>query len=304
MMYKFTELFRYGFIIIPILFIITYFIFSEYLFIGYYVACVSTITSCTFLYRFDDIVFIMHQKPTYFEKATVFKTNIINNDIEDQYKDKPEIKLIREVDTYLTMKFRRLFKHVLICVDSFMVGVLAYWMFLHFTTDESEYLVKNVGIFGGYVSLCSKAHIYFGKLILVYLKTNKDKVHKKEVNKRRKLSDEFFENNKGSIELTKIKESITNPMFLEEGYMDYFEMDFAAATRDFSEDEDDEEYEDEEEKEEREDIKREEENQDYVLDIDVDPPKSVMLVNKIRNIMMFKKPKDIGYSPNTIIIHY
>jgi len=281
----------------------------------------------------------MHKKPTYFEKATIFKTQIepkVYNKIEE---DKPEIKLIREVDNYLTEKFRRLFKHVLIIIDSYMCGVLTYWIFIHFTTDESDYWVKNIGIFGGYISVCGKAHVYMGKIILFFLKNNKSSVHENEIRKRRRLSDEFSDNNERGIELTNIsqkdEESITNPILnIEEGYMDYFEMEFMANYGNFMDEEEnwddtssssngkeeelkeeelkeeelkEEELKEEELKEEElkeEELKEEELKEEVILDIDTNPPKSVMIVNKIRKIIMFKKPKEIGYTPNTIIIHY
>ena len=316
-----------NFLIIPILLVVVYLIFPYYLYNAYYVAFSGMISSCAFLYRFDKLVFIMHQKPTYFEKATVFKTQIenVNSDMLLE-EDGPEIKLIREIDTYLTKKFRKIFKHVLIIIDSFMCGILFYWIFMHFTTDERDRWVKNIGIFGGYVSICGKAHIYIGRTILFFLKKNKDTVREKEMKRRRKLSDEFYDNKKGSIELVNMsndnqeeqqdeqqeEDNIqTSMLVIEEGYMDYFEMDFMANSGIFTEDEDDDDEEEDtssssEGKEEMKeiDLNKDLKMEDTVLDIDTNPPKTVMLVNKIRNIVMFRKPKDIGYTPNTIIIHY
>jgi len=54
-----------------------------------------------------------------------------------------------------------------------MYGILTYWIFIHITTDEHDYWVKNIGILGGYISICGKIHLYFGKLILFLLKRNK-----------------------------------------------------------------------------------------------------------------------------------
>ena len=39
-------------------------------------------------------------------------------------------------------------------------------------TIDSDILIKNIGILGGYISLCGKFHIYVGKIILSYLKWN------------------------------------------------------------------------------------------------------------------------------------
>lgn len=292
---------------IPILFIMGYFLFPEYLFNSYYAVCTSIFTACVILYRFDKLIFIMHQKPTYFNKATVFKTRVVSIENEFDDEDNPETKLIREVDTYLTLKFQRIFKHVLIIIDSFMCGILAYWVFLHFTTDDPDYWVKNVGIFGGYISICGKAHLYIGKMVLIYLKKNKDKVHKKEM-KRRLLNEELTT----GIELTEItigneennedndKDSITKPIMIE-GYMDFFEMEYVASTRDFTDSEDSDSKDSESSKE---SMDNEDDKENVVLDIDTRPPKSALLVNKIRNFLMFKKPKEIGYAPNIIIIHY
>lgn len=37
-----------------------------------------------------------------------------------------------------------------------MCGILTYWIFIHITTDEHDYWVKNIGILGGYISICGK----------------------------------------------------------------------------------------------------------------------------------------------------
>ena len=145
MSYILDKILRNDFLIIPLLFMCGYLIFPYYFYNAYYTAFSGMFSSCVFLYRFDKLIFIMHQKPTYFEKATIFKTKI-ESSISDNMleEDKPEIRLIREVDTYLTKKFTRIFKHVLIIIDSFMCGILFYWIFLHFTTDERDYWIKNI----------------------------------------------------------------------------------------------------------------------------------------------------------------
>lgn len=328
MSYILEKIIKNNFLFIPILFMLGYIIFPNYLYNAYYVSCASMISFCALLYKFDKFIFIMHQKPTYFEKAIIFKTQIETNQTNIN-EDEPEIRLIREVDTYLTTKFIKIFKHVLIIIDSFMCGFLSYWIFMHLTTDEKEYLIKNIGIFGGYVSLCGKAHVYIGKIILYFLKKNKEKVRVKEIQKRIRLSNDFNNDNKNSIELPDIilnkneeekDNNITKPI-LTEGYLDYFETEFIDTFKQFTDNASNKEdissreedisskEETEVEKEEnisnKEDVEKEElKIKEFILHIDSNPPKSAMLVNKIRKIIMFEKPKEIGYTPNIIIIHY
>jgi hypothetical protein len=178
------------------MFIVTYIFFPVYCFNEFYIIGSSILSTLAFLYYFSNVVFIMHQKPSYFETVTMFKIYKTQDTNKVEESIKPEMKLINDVNTYLTKKFRRLFKHVLIIVDSLMMGILSYWFYLHYEFGETDHQwVKNLGIFGGYMSICGKIHIYSGKIILYYLKTKKETFQEREIQRRRRrsLSDEYWD---------------------------------------------------------------------------------------------------------------
>lgn len=195
-------------LIIPIILIIIYFIVKYYLlettllinFNIIYLPISISITMMSILYRFDNLIFIMHTKPIYFETVTIFKPyidlNIINSNNNTLLSEtQNDIKLIKEVDIFLSNKFKNIFRHCLIIIDSIIIGIIFSWCYIHMNiTIDNDILVKNIGILGGYISLCGKIHIYIGKIILSYLKSKKEITRDYEI-KRRKNSFEIFEIN-------------------------------------------------------------------------------------------------------------
>ena len=78
----------------------------------------------------------------------------------------------------------------------------------------------------------------YRKIILFFLKRNKDSVRGTEIDKRRKLSYELDKNNKnmGEYETKEEEFTIVNPI-VSEGLLDTFEMSYLASNEDFTDDE-------------------------------------------------------------------
>jgi hypothetical protein len=207
-------------LLIPIILITIYFLVKYYLlfyllsnllikFNKLYLPISISITMMSILYRFDNIIFIMHTKPIYFETVTIFKPyidlNIINSNNNTLLSEtQNDIKLIKEVDIYLSNKFKNIFRHCLIIIDSIIIGIIFSYCYIHMNiTIDNDILVKNIGILGGYISLCGKIHIYIGKIILSYLKSKKEITRDYEI-KRRKNSFEIFEINPINIKSDQI----------------------------------------------------------------------------------------------------
>lgn len=173
---------KYNFLLIPLCFILIYIslYFTNLMnntISFYYVPISVSTTTMSILHRFKNIVFMMHTKPMYVETTMIFK-----------YKksiDSPD-----EIDRYLTTRFKDIFCNSLIIVDSVLMGFLTSWGIYHLNINnyviDYDIIVKNIGMFGGYVSLCGKIHSYIGKVILFYV--NKTKECIKDGYKKRKNS--------------------------------------------------------------------------------------------------------------------
>lgn len=151
---------------------------NEYFFGG-----VTGVSAAAVLYRFPWVAEFMHRKPTYFETATTFKTQTgwIRAETYDE-------QLVHQVDHVLTRRFRGVFIHVIIFVDSICMGILGFWAFIHTEGRDPDHWVKNLGFLGGYTVFFKEIHYYSGKLVLWVLKKRKKAAHAAEVRRRRSNS--------------------------------------------------------------------------------------------------------------------
>lgn len=136
------------------------------------------------LYRFRWIPEVMHRKPTYIESATTFKTNIVG-----KHSETFDEQLVHEIDHVLTRRFRGVFIHVIIFIDSICVGILGYWAYIHTEGRDPDHWIKNLGFIGGYLMFFKQVHYYSGKLVLWMLKNRKKTAHSIELHRRRSNSD-------------------------------------------------------------------------------------------------------------------
>jgi len=151
---------------------------NEYFFGG-----VTGVSCAAVLYRFPWIAEFMHSKPTYIETATRFKTH--TGGLHAETYDE---QLVHKVDHVLSRRFRSVFIHVIIFIDSICIGILGYWAYIHTEGRDPDHWVKNLGFLGGYLMFFKQTHYYFGKLVLWVLKKRKKTAHAAEVRRRRSNS--------------------------------------------------------------------------------------------------------------------
>ena len=152
---------------------------NEYIF-----GSLTGVSCAALLYRFRWVAELMHRKPTYIESATTFKTSVYRTHAETF-----DEQMVHEIDTALSRRFRSVFIHVIICIDSVCVGILGYWAYIHMEGRDPDHWVKNLGFFGGYLMFFKQVHYYSGKLVLWLLKKKKREAHSVEVQRRRSSSD-------------------------------------------------------------------------------------------------------------------
>jgi hypothetical protein len=150
----------------------------------YFYGGATGISCAAMLYRYRWIAEFMHRKPTYIESATTFKTH--TGRVQTETFDE---RLVHEVDYVLTRRFRSVFIHVIIFIDSVCVGILGYWVCIHMEGKDPDHWIKNLGFLGGYLMFFKQIHYYSGKLVLWLLKKRKKTAHAAEIRRRRSNSD-------------------------------------------------------------------------------------------------------------------
>lgn len=146
------------------------------------------VITAAMLYRYRWIAEFMHRKPTYIETATIFKTQTG----EKNTKTLDE-QLVHEIDHILTKRFRSVFIHGIIFIDSVCVGILGYWAYIHTEGRDPNHWVNNLGFIGGYLMFFKQVHYYSGKFVLWSLLRRKKAAHDAEFRRRRSNSSEFTE---------------------------------------------------------------------------------------------------------------